>query len=102
MWFVFAGMGTQWVGMGRDLMQVDVFKKSIMKSDALLRPYGIELYNMLMTCDENTFENTLNSFVGIAAIQVWKSILFLSVVCIVEQTSIIITYGLTTFLHVYR
>ena len=70
MWFVFAGMGTQWHGMGRDLMQLNVFKQSIMKSDAVLRQQGLKLYDLLMEGDETTFKDTLNSFVGIAAIQV--------------------------------
>ena len=69
-WYVFAGMGTQWHGMGRDLMVVESFKQSIMKSDAVLRKYGVNLFEMLMQGDENTFDNTMNSFIGIAAIQV--------------------------------
>ena len=69
-WFVFAGMGAQWHGMGRDLMQLDVFCQSIMESDAVLRPYGLQLYDLLMTGDEDAFNNILNSFVGIVAIQV--------------------------------
>ena len=69
-WFVFAGMGTQWHGMGRDLMQLDVFRQSIMESDAVLQPYGLRLYDLLMTGDEDAFNDTLNSFIGIAAIQV--------------------------------
>ena len=56
--------------MGRDLMTLDTFHQSILQSDNVLRPYGIELYNMLMTGDDKTFDDTLNSFVGIAAIQV--------------------------------
>ncbi|XP_033753240.1 LOW QUALITY PROTEIN: fatty acid synthase-like [Pecten maximus] len=69
-WFVFAGMGTQWYGMGRQMMEIEVFKKSILKSDAVLRPYGMCLYDLLMKGEEKMFEDTLNSFVSIAAIQV--------------------------------
>ncbi len=63
-------MGTQWHGMGRDLMQLDTFRNSILKSDAVLKQYGINLYDLIMTGEEVAFEQTLNSFVGIAAIQV--------------------------------
>lgn len=69
-WFVFAGMGTQWQGMGRDLMCIEAFHTSIMRSDKLLKAYSIDLYDLLMTGDENTFNDTLNSFISIAAIQV--------------------------------
>ena len=70
MWFVFAGMGTQWHGMGRRLMELDVFRQSILRSDALLKPFGLHLYDIIMEGDQATFEDTLKSFVGIAAIQV--------------------------------
>lgn len=69
-WFVFAGMGTQWSGMGRDLMTLDVFKESIMRSDAVLQPLGVKLYDLLMESTADTFNDTLNSFISIAAIQV--------------------------------
>ncbi|XP_069122700.1 fatty acid synthase-like [Argopecten irradians] len=69
-WFVFAGMGAQWYGMGRQMMEIDDFKKSILKSDAVLRPYSLCLYDFLMKGEEKMFEDTLHSFVSIAAIQV--------------------------------
>ena len=70
MWFVFAGMGTQWPHMGRDLMTLDCFRESIMRSDSVLRQYGIQLCELLMDSKDDTFNDTINSFVGIAAIQV--------------------------------
>ena len=70
-WFVFPGMGTQWSGMGKDMMEMEVFYRSIMVSNKVLKPHGINLLDdIIMNSDEKTFENTLNSFVGIAAIQV--------------------------------
>lgn len=70
MWFVFAGMGTQWQGMGRKMMEIDVFRKSILQSDLVLKPYNVHLYDLIMEGDDAAFENIVNSFVGIAAIQV--------------------------------
>ncbi len=70
LWFVFAGMGTQWAGMGRDLMTLDIFRQSILRSDRVLQRHNVALYNLLMKGDQTTFNDTLNSFVGIAAIQV--------------------------------
>ncbi|XP_048759235.2 fatty acid synthase-like [Ostrea edulis] len=69
-WFVFPGMGSQWHGMGRDMMVFDVFRNSILKLDAVLSVYGVKLYDLMMTADESAFKDTLNSFIGIAAIQV--------------------------------
>ncbi|XP_062589750.1 fatty acid synthase-like [Saccostrea cucullata] len=69
-WFVFSGMGTQWHGMGRDMMVIDVFRNSILKSDVVLSVYGVKLYDLMMNAEESAFENTVNSFICIAAIQV--------------------------------
>lgn len=70
LWYVFSGMGTQWVGMGRDLMKIDVFEKSIMQSTELLKPYGIDLYHEIMNGTDETIQDTAFSFVAIASIQV--------------------------------
>lgn len=70
MWYVFAGMGTQWVGMGRDLLALDIFRESMQRSDAVLRPLGIPLLDLIMSESPKAFDNTLHSFVGLASIQV--------------------------------
>ena len=69
-WFVFAGMGSQWPNMGRDLMTLDCFRESIMRSDALMKPYGVELCDILTNSKDDAFNNVISSFVGIIAIQV--------------------------------
>ncbi|XP_059474548.1 fatty acid synthase-like [Neocloeon triangulifer] len=69
-WFVFAGMGSQWVGMGRDLLRVDAFARAIDRCDAVLRPKGVDIRRIITDDDPKTFDNILNSFVGIAAVQV--------------------------------
>lgn len=70
MWFVFSGMGTQWAGMGKDLMQLEVFERGIRKCAEALEPEGINLYDIILSTDESTFDNVMNSFISIAAIQV--------------------------------
>ena len=67
-WFVFAGMGTQWAGMGRDLLGIPVFHESILRSDTILQAHNVPLYDMIAQGD--AFDDILNSFVAIAAIQV--------------------------------
>ncbi|XP_050423058.1 fatty acid synthase-like [Adelges cooleyi] len=69
-WFVFSGMGSQWPGMGTDLMRLPIFAESIRKSDVVLRSKGIDIIDIITTVQPSIFENILNSFVGIAAIQI--------------------------------
>lgn len=65
-----SGMGTQWAGMGRSLMQLQDFRASIQRSDLALKDTGLCVSRLLMEADENTFEDTVHAFVGLAAIQV--------------------------------
>ncbi|OXU23005.1 hypothetical protein TSAR_015483 [Trichomalopsis sarcophagae] len=97
-WFVFSGMGSQWPGMGKDrynipyhfkflechnyrsllffrrtgeaLMRLPVFAAAIKKCDAVLKPRGINIVDIITNKDPKTFDNILNSFVGIAAVQI--------------------------------
>lgn len=64
------GMGSQWAGMGCSLMQLPDFRESILRSDEALKDTGLVVSRMLMEADDSTFEDTVNSFVGLAAVQV--------------------------------
>lgn len=70
MWFIFSGMGTQWVGMGKVLMCLDVFARAIHKCAAVLSTEGVDLLNIINATDEAVFDNVLNSFVAITSVQV--------------------------------
>lgn len=65
-----AGMGTQWKGMGLSLMKLDLFRQSILRSDEALKNTGLKVSDLLLQADENTFDDTVHAFVGLAAIQV--------------------------------
>ena len=69
-WFVFTGMGSQWPRMGRDLMNLDCFRESIVSCHAALRSFGIDLLDLLTNSKEDTLDSIENSSVGILAIQV--------------------------------
>lgn len=69
-WFIFSGMGSQWNGMGTGLMRIPILAASIEKSHKVLEPLGIDLKNVVTSLDSTLFNNILNSFVGIAAVQV--------------------------------
>jgi len=49
-WFLFSGMGIeQWqCGMTREMMKLDSFRRSILKSCQVLRPYGINLLKLII------------------------------------------------------
>lgn len=65
-----AGMGSQWKGMGLSLMKLDLFRQSILRSDEALKNTGLKVSDLLLQADENTFDETVYAFVGLAAIQV--------------------------------
>ena len=70
-WFVLSGMGSQWAGMGKELMCLDVFARSIHKSAAILSNEGVDLLNLIMnSTDDSVFDNLIHSFVSITGIQV--------------------------------
>uniref|UniRef100_A0A674EV05 Fatty acid synthase n=1 Tax=Salmo trutta TaxID=8032 RepID=A0A674EV05_SALTR len=70
LWYVCSGMGTQWGGMGCSLMQLPDFRESILRSDIALKDTGMCVSSLLMEADESTFDDTVQAFVGLAAIQV--------------------------------
>ncbi|KAM9837458.1 fatty acid synthase [Aulostomus maculatus] len=70
LWYICSGMGTQWAGMGRSLMQLPDFRDSILRSDTALKDTGLVVSRLLMNADETTFEDTVHAFVGLAAIQI--------------------------------
>lgn len=68
-------MGSQWNGMGEQLLNIPIFSESIRKLETVLKSKGIDLMEILTSKDPKLFDNILNSFVGIAAIQVYLKII---------------------------
>jgi hypothetical protein len=58
------------IKIGTDLMRFPVFAQAIQKCDAILRPHGVDIIDILTNKDESIFDNIMHSFVGIAAVQV--------------------------------
>jgi len=69
-WFVFPGMGAQWPGMGRQLLGIETFQRSLRRYADALAPHGIDLMNIIMNATSERYENVLDSIVSNAAIQV--------------------------------
>ncbi|XP_038216620.1 fatty acid synthase-like [Zerene cesonia] len=70
LWFVYSGMGSQWAGMGTELMRIPVFAIAIQRCHEILKPKGLDLINIITSPDKKIFDNILHSFVGIAAVQI--------------------------------
>ncbi|XP_014206864.1 fatty acid synthase-like, partial [Copidosoma floridanum] len=69
-WWIFSGMGSQWVEMGRDLLRLPIFNTAIKKCDNVLRPQGYDVFKIITERNPKMFDQIINSFVGIAAIQI--------------------------------
>ncbi|CAG9772141.1 unnamed protein product [Ceutorhynchus assimilis] len=68
--FVFSGMGSQWAGMAKNLIKLDIFEKSIDRCAEALRPHGIDLKDIMVNSSQETFENVLYSSISITAMQI--------------------------------
>ncbi|XP_049875291.1 fatty acid synthase-like [Pectinophora gossypiella] len=70
LWLVFSGMGSQWPGMAADLMRIPAFAGAIYKCHTALKPLGVDLIRVLTEPDKTIFDNILNCFIGISAVQI--------------------------------
>ncbi|XP_049519259.1 fatty acid synthase-like [Dermacentor silvarum] len=69
LWFIFTGFGCQWRGMARQMMQFDVFARSLEKSHQVLTQFSIDLIGEATS--ENNYSDAMSSvFASITAIQV--------------------------------
>jgi fatty acid synthase len=68
--WVYSGIGSQWAGMGTDLMQIPIFNATINKCHDILSPHGIDLKHIITSPDKSLFSNVLNSYVGIVSIEI--------------------------------
>ncbi|XP_073948505.1 fatty acid synthase-like [Choristoneura fumiferana] len=70
LWFVYSGMGSQWAGMGTQLMRIPIFAAAIQRCHKVLQPKGIDIVHIITSTEKTIFDNILHSFVGIAAVQI--------------------------------
>ncbi|XP_061706817.1 fatty acid synthase-like [Cydia pomonella] len=70
LWFVYSGMGSQWPGMGTQLMRIPIFAAAIERCRQVLEPKGIDVVHIITSPDKTIFDNIIHSFVGITAVQI--------------------------------
>ncbi|XP_071547019.1 fatty acid synthase-like [Panulirus ornatus] len=70
LWLVFSGMGSQWTGCGRALLNLPTFAATIRRCHAALLPQGLDLIQILTSEDPTMMSTTAASFSTIAAMQV--------------------------------
>lgn len=70
LWYVFSGMGSQWPAMAKGMMVLPMFAESIRKSCEILKPYNIDLHELICGEDPKVLETTVAPFVAIAAVQI--------------------------------
>ncbi|KPJ09498.1 Fatty acid synthase [Papilio machaon] len=68
--FMYSGMGSQWCEMGADLMKISIFSEAIEKCHKTLEPKGVNVTDILTSKDQTTFDDIMNCFVGITAVQI--------------------------------
>ncbi|XP_032678573.1 fatty acid synthase-like isoform X2 [Odontomachus brunneus] len=77
--FVFSGIGSQWLGMGEALLRFPAFSKTVEKCDEILKARGIHIIEILTSKQKTTFDDILNSIVGITVMQLGLIDLLMSV-----------------------
>ncbi|XP_046963777.1 fatty acid synthase-like [Vanessa cardui] len=68
--FVYSGMGAQWPEIAAQLMRVPVFSAAIDKCHKALSPKGVNLRELIMNPNTKIDDNIVNSFIGVAAVQI--------------------------------
>lgn len=68
--FIFSGMGSQWNGMGKQLLDFPIIAEVIKRCDAVLKLKSIDIYEVLLSEDPTMFDNITMSFVAIICMQV--------------------------------
>ena len=70
LWFLFPGLGGQWIGMAKALMPIKTFADKIDECHQILEPYDIDLKHLLLSDDKNVMSTMTNKFCSTTAIQI--------------------------------
>ncbi|KAI5632866.1 acyl transferase domain-containing protein [Phthorimaea operculella] len=70
LWLLYSGMGSQWAGMGKELLRIPMFAATVQRCHKVLEPKGVDVMKIITSPDKTMFENVFNCFIGIAAVQI--------------------------------
>ncbi|CAG2164273.1 unnamed protein product, partial [Oppiella nova] len=70
LWFILSGMGTQWTGMAKGLMGIEIFNRSVRNSAEILKPFDIDLLQLILSDSDESLMSLLGSSLGTAAVQI--------------------------------
>ena len=68
-WFLFPGLGGQWVGMAKALMPIKIFADKIEECHRILTPYGVDLKYLLLSDDKTSMSTMTNKFCATTALE---------------------------------
>lgn len=66
--------------MGKGLLDLPIFAETVERCDKVLRPKGLDIYDILTSDDATLFDDIVNAFVGIITIQVRADMYHLNVI----------------------
>ena len=69
-WFLFAGLGGQWVAMAKALMPIKIFADKIEECHQFLIKYGLNLKHLLLCDDKDSMSTMTNKFCATTAIEI--------------------------------
>ncbi|GAB6033129.1 hypothetical protein CHUAL_012739 [Chamberlinius hualienensis] len=70
LWYIFTGMGCQWKGMAREMMQLPPFRDTILRANDILKRYNISMTDLIYSEDDKIFDTLTNSTLCISLTQV--------------------------------
>lgn len=69
--YLFTGLGTQWIGMGADLLKIKTFALTMQKLQENLQDLDVDICKIISEeKNPKIFDNVLYSIVGVTAVQI--------------------------------
>ncbi len=70
LWWVFPGVGAQWPGMGKALLEIEPCREALARCGEALCDTGIDLTRLLTSADDEALRDVTSMLVGLTAVQV--------------------------------